>query len=55
MTPESSSSRPRIGVLTISDSASRGEYEDKSGPAIIAALSDYLQTEVEFDKRVIED
>lgn len=55
MSPESTRSRPRIGVLTISDRASRGEYEDKSGPAIIAALNDYLLTEVEFDKRVIED
>ena len=26
----------RIGILTISDRASRGEYEDKGGPAIKA-------------------
>ncbi|MBI5598798.1 MAG: molybdopterin adenylyltransferase, partial [Deltaproteobacteria bacterium] len=26
----------RIGVLTVSDRASRGEYEDKGGPAVIA-------------------
>ena len=26
----------RIGILTISDRASRGEYEDKGGPAIHA-------------------
>jgi len=25
---------PRIGILTISDRASSGEYEDKGGPAI---------------------
>jgi molybdopterin adenylyltransferase len=50
-----SSERPRIGVITISDRASRGEYEDKSGPAIVAALEDYLATEVTYERRVIED
>lgn len=47
--------KPRIGVLTISDRASEGVYEDQSGPAIEAALRDYLATECEFDKRVIAD
>lgn len=28
------SSRARIGILTVSDRASRGEYQDRSGPAI---------------------
>ena len=46
---------PKVGVLTISDRASRGEYEDLSGPAIEAALRDYLLTEVEFIVRVIPD
>ncbi len=50
-----SSSNPKIGVITISDRASRGEYEDKSGPAIVAALDDYLATDVEYVRRVIED
>lgn len=49
------STPPRIGVITISDRASRGEYEDKSGPAIVAALDDYLKTEVTYERRVIED
>ncbi len=31
-----------IGIVTISDRASRGEYEDKGGPGIIAALGDLL-------------
>ncbi|MGK0303967.1 MAG: molybdopterin adenylyltransferase, partial [Planctomycetota bacterium] len=35
-------SEPRIGIVTISDRASTGVYEDKSGPAIEAALRDYL-------------
>lgn len=38
-----SSSFP-IGVVTISDRASRGDYEDKGGPGIIAALSDLLSS-----------
>jgi len=28
----------RVAVLTISDRASRGEYEDRSGPELVAAL-----------------
>jgi len=51
----SPSEAPKIGVITISDRASRGEYEDKSGPAIVAALEDYLATEVTYERRVIED
>ena len=47
--------RPRIGVVTISDRASQGVYEDQSGPAIEAALRDYLATDCAFDKRVIAD
>jgi molybdopterin adenylyltransferase len=33
-----------IGVLTVSDRASRGQYEDKGGPGIISALTDILAT-----------
>ncbi|QDU66591.1 molybdopterin adenylyltransferase [Engelhardtia mirabilis] len=46
---------PKIGVLTISDRASRGEYEDLSGPAIEAALRDYLATPCEYLRVVIPD
>lgn len=49
------SQRPRIGIVTISDRASRGIYADESGPAIEAALRDYLATACDFDKRVIAD
>ena len=31
-----------IGIVTISDRASRGDYEDKGGPGIIAALKDLV-------------
>lgn len=47
--------RPKIGVLTISDRASKGEYEDKSGPAIESVLKEYLKTPCEFEVRVIPD
>lgn len=46
---------PKIGILTISDRASAGTYEDLSGPAIEAALRDYLATECEYVRRVIPD
>ena len=48
-------SAPRIGVVTVSDRASQGVYEDQSGPAIEQALRDYLATDCVFDKRVIAD
>jgi gephyrin len=46
---------PRIGVLTVSDRASAGIYEDLSGPAIVAVLRDYLATQCEFVTRVVPD
>ena len=32
----------RCAVLTVSDRASRGQYEDKSGPALVAFVTDKL-------------
>ncbi len=43
-----SQEQPKIGVLTISDRATSGEYEDLSGPAIEAALRDYLATAASY-------
>ena len=34
----------QIGIVTVSDRAFRGEYEDKGGPGIIAALSELLDS-----------
>jgi molybdopterin adenylyltransferase len=51
-TPEQA---PRIGILTISDRATRGQYEDLSGPAIEAALRDYLSTECVYERRLVLD
>ena len=39
-----SESQPKIGILTVSDRASRGAYEDKSGPAIEEVLREYIAT-----------
>ena len=47
--------RPRIGILTVSDRATRGEYEDLSGPAIEEALRDYLATPCEYERRMVPD
>ena len=49
------SDRPRIGILTVSDRASRGEYEDISGPAIEDALRDYLATECSYERVIVSD
>jgi molybdopterin adenylyltransferase len=45
----------KIGVVTISDRASRGEYEDRGGPALRACLSEFLATPFEAVARVIPD
>lgn len=45
----------KIGILTISDRASRGEYEDKGGPAMHAWFSRVLTSPWEAVARVIPD
>ncbi len=45
----------RIGVVTVSDRASRGEYEDLGGPAIQAYFSEILTSPWEPVARVIPD
>ncbi|MEP9349962.1 molybdopterin adenylyltransferase [Xanthobacter sp. KR7-225] len=45
----------RIGILTISDRASTGAYEDKSGPAIEAWLRRALSSPWAADYRIIPD
>jgi len=45
----------KIGIVTISDRASRGEYEDKSGPAIEDWLNSVISSDWIAEKRVIED
>ena len=45
----------RIGIVTASDRASAGVYEDLSGQAIIDALKAYLESDWEAVYRVIPD
>ncbi|HKJ09682.1 MAG TPA: molybdopterin adenylyltransferase [Gammaproteobacteria bacterium] len=45
----------RIGILTVSDRASRGQYDDRSGPAIQAWLEGALATSWEPVYRLVED
>jgi molybdopterin adenylyltransferase len=44
-----------IGVMTVSDRASRGFYEDKSGPAIVAYLTKILKSPFHIVRKVIPD
>src|ERR1700722_11093890 len=45
----------RIGVVTVSDRASRGEYEDRGGPAIVQCLQEILSCPWEAVPRLIPD
>ncbi len=45
----------RIGIVTVSDRASRGEYEDRGGPAIRDYLKQVLTSPFESVSRVIPD
>ncbi|AMV17508.1 molybdopterin adenylyltransferase [Planctomyces sp. SH-PL14] len=45
----------RIGIVTVSDRASRGEYEDRGGPAILAYFQEVLTSPWEPVARVIPD
>ena len=45
----------RIGILTVSDRASRGEYEDRGGPAIREYLDEVLTSPWEAAARIVSD
>jgi molybdopterin adenylyltransferase len=45
----------KIGVVTISDRASLGVYEDLSGPAIVAYLGRILTTPFAIVRRIVPD
>ncbi len=53
--PVSHSNIARIGIVTVSDRASRGEYEDRGGPAIQDYLSEVLTSDWLPVARVIPD
>lgn len=44
-----------IGILTLSDRASRGEYEDASGPAIRKYMETRLANPLTFDYQLVSD
>ncbi len=45
----------RLGIVVVSDRASRGEYEDRGGPAIKATFDAYLKSPWESLYRCIPD
>jgi molybdopterin adenylyltransferase len=45
----------RIGILTVSDRASRGEYSDEGGPAIREYLHEVLASAWEPRERIVPD
>ena len=47
--------QPKIGILTVSDRASRGEYEDLSGPAIEECLREYIATDCDYERVIVPD
>ena len=46
---------PTIGVVTVSDRASQGVYEDRGGPEVVAALGEFFADPVAWDTRVVPD
>ncbi|MCC5905162.1 MAG: molybdopterin adenylyltransferase [Balneolaceae bacterium] len=44
-----------IGIITLSDRASRGEYEDRSGPEIKKYFSERIKNPIEWRYEVIPD
>lgn len=47
--------KAKIGILTLSDRASAGIYEDISGKAVLNTLKEYLKSEFEHVYEVIPD
>lgn len=45
----------KIGIITVSDRASAGVYEDKSGKEIIATLNQYLVSDWTKEYKIIPD
>lgn len=45
----------KFGVITVSDRASAGVYQDRGGPAIEAYLSEVVTTDFQIESRVIPD
>ncbi len=57
MTEETTTQKPeaKIGIVTVSDRASQGVYEDRGGPAIEEYLSEVVTSPWKAVKRVVPD
>jgi len=55
MTLNSGNALARIAIVTVSDRASRGEYEDLSGPAVEQWLRRSMAHPCEFVRRIVPD
>lgn len=53
--PDDAGAPARIGIVSVSDRASRGEYEDRGGPAVHAYLSRVLTSPWQAEARLIPD
>ena len=53
--PEPATPIARIGIVTVSDRASRGEYDDRGGPAIERFLTQHLVSEWSVVRRLVAD
>ena len=51
----SNSSLVQIGILTASDRAASGEYEDLSGPEIENFLNEILSSPTSFHRKLVPD
>jgi len=47
--------KAKIGIINVSDRASKGIYEDIPGKAVVATMTDYLQSDWEHAYAVIPD
>lgn len=55
MSPTAAQRPARLGILSISDRASRGEYEDRSGPAMRVYLEEVVTSPHEIHFRLVAD
>ncbi len=55
MTSEPTQGPARIGIVTVSDRAHRGEYEDRGGPAVRSYLEALLTSPWEAEYRLVPD
>ncbi|MEM6797786.1 MAG: molybdopterin adenylyltransferase [Acidobacteriota bacterium] len=53
--PEDPAPEARVGIVTVSDRASRGEYEDRGGPALTEYFSETLTSPWQAVPRLVAD